>query len=89
MNKCSGKELFDVEVTAHFMNRTDDHVLLTKRPCFCRFPQEKMVHDALLLATGSADNYAYVYDVSGPSVRHFTSQDFGLHSEIMSKLSYE
>jgi COMPASS component SWD3 len=30
--------------------------------------QDPTVHDALLLATGSADNYAYIFDVSGPSV---------------------
>ncbi|KAH9553873.1 hypothetical protein CY35_08G035200 [Sphagnum magellanicum] len=29
--------------------------------------QDPTVHDALLLATGSADNYAYIFDVSGPS----------------------
>nr|XP_024361079.1 WD repeat-containing protein 5B-like isoform X2 [Physcomitrium patens]XP_024361080.1 WD repeat-containing protein 5B-like isoform X2 [Physcomitrium patens]XP_024361081.1 WD repeat-containing protein 5B-like isoform X2 [Physcomitrium patens]PNR30195.1 hypothetical protein PHYPA_026511 [Physcomitrium patens] len=29
--------------------------------------QDASVHDALLLATGSADNFAYIFDVSGPS----------------------
>lgn len=29
--------------------------------------QDSSVHDALLLATGSADNFAYIFDVSGPS----------------------
>lgn len=29
------------------------------------------MHDALLLATGSADNFAYIFDVSGPSVSAF------------------
>ena len=34
----------------------------------CRSFQDASVHESLLLASGSADNFAYIFDVSGPSV---------------------
>lgn len=54
----------------------------------CRSFQDSSVHDALLLATGSADNFAYIFDVSGPSVSvpdhdttfYLTSSDEYLHA---------
>ncbi|CAM6097900.1 unnamed protein product [Calypogeia fissa] len=43
--------------------------------------QDLNVHDALLLATGSADNYAYIFDVSGPSGTAELVQQLEGHSD--------